>query len=1191
MVDADFKEEDTLGIQNPLLSPAPLGQEWLQPQFLSPLGAVSLLGIYRISGLQPEPEIESISSNNSLAISSLNQENSVQDWRTSKATDNSSKVRTNRTVPIQRKLVQNVETIADHKSEVQPNTHVAQYEIVDFSIEPKAEIVSAEVDQPKLIQQEITQRSEAITPDIQSVAELIAHSNPETRQVNQNENIDFIVKRNSTSVTDSQPELIQREAIQKSEEIAHGTQEAVKKIAYVNSESSLIKPPIPDESATGFETELKIETSPAQAQVNDSLIQREIISSSKAFSNTSNPQIIAAIAQSSPEIKSLADQKLSSPEGISKNATISSNNTQSLNLSDASNQTIPSTPGKSKEGDLKNDLDSQSSALKVDEVLMQRTLDIAPADQISRSPDNESSIQTYEVSTQPETDSIQIQRSTLRSPDLSEIALHNFPNQTTGFQQKEVSSLENEIAVTSALADPNSKTAKDTVAVELSNVSSIKNVLQSKPISPGEIVSAQAQIASDQVTNSEIDVQLKFANLKQEALHKSSRIEILNPPLLGGLQTEVTIQQADWERPEGWSVLKNVSQPSPNVQKFAPSRQQNSIPLPDVSDIIQRQTSSSLEQSKSLDESASSNVTFESSGESSFDDSMLENSIQRSLEISSNQPANLSESQALDKSSISPFLQADSFNVQKLESATLSEETEAATLPSHLEVPSLVANSAENLISQPETFTDDTRLIENEVLQEKTSALSEGLPGSKLQLKAFVPDSKSIISEQGSLERSKSNDVTLLNCKELDNYSEVTNAPPASFVESNLPQAIENDRLKEEVNEPAIAPSKTSQNPSISALQTTSKELNSQQANYQNLIQFKLKENQSDSSLEQTSTLASPIQKKPEGVESETTFSNSNNSLDQASSSSEKSRSEVNLSKENTITPVARSLRVLESLAQLQPINQTVNLQRSSARTHSKSSHSSNLFNSSQAPAKGHGIIQRSPSSPSSERVNSTSIKPLPEQQNSRIDVETYSSLVDLQAVQTKLRKTRLVQTKSANHPTNDSPIQNSQIDKSQASIEFISSEQDLPSSWSNLSELAGEAVSSVGRNSKIIQRSTNSQPSSKSKDLIFTPEGFHNANTEKTQSVKSSRSLLKVDQQKPLIQAKRNPNAYVSPVDQNILEETIDLQSDTQTIDESAQNFDHNLQILAQVIYGQLQQQLAIRRERQGQHSGRLPW
>ncbi|KAM3109955.1 hypothetical protein ACKFKH_07835, partial [Phormidesmis sp. 146-20] len=986
------------------------------------------------------------------------------------------------------------------------------------------------------------------------------------------------------------PELIRREAIQKSEEIAHGTQEAVKKIAYVNSESSLIKPPIPDESATGFETELKIETSPAQAQVNDSLIQREIISSSKAFSNTSNPQIIAAIAQSSPEIKSLADQKLSSPEGISKNATISSNNTQSLNLSDASNQTIPSTPSKSKEGDLKNDLDSQSSALKVDEVLMQRTLDIAPADQISRSPDNESSIQTYEVSTQPETDSIQIQRSTLRSPDLSEIALHNFPNQTTGFQQKEVSSLENEVAVTSALADPNSKTAKDTIAVELSNVSSIKNVLQSKPISPGEVVTAQAQIASDQVNNSETDVQLKIANLKQEALHKSSTIEILNPPLLGGLQTEVTIQQAPWERPEGWSVLKNVSQPPPDVQKFAASRQQNSIPLLDVSDIVQRQTSSSLEQSKSLD-AASSNVTFESFRESSFDDFMLENSIQRSLEISSNQPANLSESQALDKSSISPSLQADSFNVQKLESATLSEETEAATVPSHLEVPSPIANSAENLISQPETFTDDTRLIENEVLQEKTSALSEGLPGSKLQLKAFVPDSKSIISEQGSLERSRSNDVTLLNCKELDNYSEVTNAPPASFVESNLPQAIENDRLKEEVNEPAIVPSKTSQNPSISALQTTSKELNSQQANYQNLIQFKLKENQSDSSLEQTSTLASPIQKKPESVKSETTFSNSNNLLGQASSSSEKSRSEVNLSEENTITPVAQSLRVLESLAQLQPINQTINLQRSPARTHPKSSHSSNLFNSSQAPAKGHGIIQRSPSSPSSERVNSTSIKPLPEQQDSRIDVETYSSLVDLQAVQTKLRKTRLVQTKSANHPTNNSPIQNSQIDKSQASIEFISSEQDPPSSWSNLSELAGEAVNSVGRNSKIIQRSTNSQPSSESKDLIFTPEGFHNANTEKTQSVKSSRSLLKVDQQKSLIQAKRNPNAYVSPVDQNILEETIDLQSDTQTIDESAQNFDHNLQILAQVIYGQLQQQLAIRRERQGQHSGRLPW
>ncbi|KAM3109954.1 hypothetical protein ACKFKH_07830, partial [Phormidesmis sp. 146-20] len=237
MVDADFKEEDTLGIQNPLLSPALLGQEWLQRQFLSPLGAVSLLGIYRISGLQPEPEIESISSNNSLAISSLNQE-SVQDWRTSKATDNSSKVRASRTVPIQRKLVQNVETIADHKSEVQPNTQVAQHETVDFSIEPKAKIISAEVDQPKLTQQEIIQRTEAITPDIQSVAEPIAHSNPETRQVNQN--IDFIVKRNSTSITDTQPGLIQREAIQKSEVIAFDTQGVVDSIAHSDSETRQI---------------------------------------------------------------------------------------------------------------------------------------------------------------------------------------------------------------------------------------------------------------------------------------------------------------------------------------------------------------------------------------------------------------------------------------------------------------------------------------------------------------------------------------------------------------------------------------------------------------------------------------------------------------------------------------------------------------------------------------------------------------------------------------------------------------------------------------------------------------------------------------------------------------------------------------------------------------------------------------
>ncbi|MGV0028545.1 phage tail protein [Phormidesmis priestleyi] len=63
MVDSNFKEEDALGIQYPLLSPAPLGQGWLQPQFLSPLGAVSLLGIYRISGLQSEPELTSSTPN------------------------------------------------------------------------------------------------------------------------------------------------------------------------------------------------------------------------------------------------------------------------------------------------------------------------------------------------------------------------------------------------------------------------------------------------------------------------------------------------------------------------------------------------------------------------------------------------------------------------------------------------------------------------------------------------------------------------------------------------------------------------------------------------------------------------------------------------------------------------------------------------------------------------------------------------------------------------------------------------------------------------------------------------------------------------------------------------------------------------------------------------------------------------
>jgi hypothetical protein len=530
----------------------------------------------------------------------------------------------------------------------------------------------------------------------------------------------------------------------------------------------------------------------------------------------------------------------------------------------------------------------------------------------------------------------------------------------------------------------------------------------------------------------------------------------------------------------------------------------------------------------------------------------------------------------------------------------------------------------------------------------QTSISSEISSNSELQLAtSIVPISKPIISEQlqASSESTRAENLTLLNRKvELDKHPEGgSGSVLPNLVEPTISEADEMDNSKG--IDPTIMVSDTSSNLTVPFLQTqhfasaysndseVTLESNAEEIvswttenpidsesdpTNQSFIQLKLDENQKKSvSLEQ-SPIQIDTQGLPESDQSESILGASNQTSlpEQIISETKKFQSDAKLLEGNAIVPVSRSLGVLENLVQLKPMGQAINLQRSLAgnskrplagnskrsntHTTNQSSHSSSLINPLLQKSDNRSeIIERSSFGFSSEKINSISAQPFQEQQNHSVDAKTYSPLIDLQTVQNRIRNTGLIQAKSSDHRIDELPKQDNQSDKlqtiaSQISTESTSSDHNLPSSWSSLAELAGEEVTNTSKDSNKIQRSINYQHSSESEseNLIFTPEGFHRADAQKPQSVKPSRlNLSKVSQQKPIIQADRDPNDHSSFANQSVLEETIDSQPETQTKIESDHESDHNLQILAQVVYGQLRQKLAIERERQGYYSGRLPW
>jgi heterodisulfide reductase subunit C len=1480
MANADFKEEDALGIQNPLLSPAPLGQGWLQPQFLSPLGAVSLLGLYRISGLQSESEIEPIASMNSLAISSSDQENSVQNWQTSEATIDSSEVRATEALPIQRKLVQNVPSIANsklqlisqserihpeiraiqtpqiqrklvqktgevanHNSEPQPinqseninlptkpeleviSVHAEtesqliqqatiqnseaiapsiskdveaiahstpevkafnQNENTSFPVETKTEVnsIQAEANQTQLIQREAVQNSEVIAPNIQKSGEAIAHSTPEVKAFNQDKNIDLPVETktevSSIQTEANQAQLIQREAIQNSEAIVPNIQKSGKTIADFNSEikptsknvgflnetkmeessfqteanqvqliqqkavqnSEAIAPSIlkdvgaiahstpevkafnqdknidlPVETKTevssiqtevnqaqliqreavqsseaiapniqksgetiaGFNSEIKptqknvgffdeteigensvqtganqvqliqqkavqnseviapniqktvetiadfnSETKPTNRNENISfpvetktevnsiqteanqaqLIQREVIQNSEAIApsiqkgvetvvysnfdrpsineptqignitnhqtetkietspalveiaqlppiqkkisltdeisaNTSNLENIETIARPSLEIQRLIEQKIDSSTNGSERVNFDSNVIQFPSVSETINQTVFSTPA-----DLIKDNSktySKAESLEVNESLVQRSLEPTSADQIDRPLNNENFIQTHEAITQQKANFIQLQRSTSELSNQSEIVTtDNASKKLDEFQQKDCS-LENETVINSTLPTFNSEGVKDTLPLESDkNVDSIQNTIQPKLIPLDQTAIVQSKIALDQVADNEAVLQPKTVDLEQKT---SQEIELPRLFPAENLHKEkVEVQRVDFGMQKGWSVFNNSAQSPPSIEKFAPLGRQDSISLVSINDVIQRQNEPDLEQSEVLNQSGDSSIVVEIS--ESFGHTISKDSVQRSLELSPNQADKQIGSETLDEASISLSPQASSSNLQKLESPTLSKEVEETIAPSiSAEVPSIPkTNSIENPINRSKNNTSSSKLVREEVLQEKT-AISSGTPS----------------------ETSLNQSTSFLQAQRL---TPVNLSGQEVGVESNEGM---DDRLAE-----ASINSKT-------------------YSTNQNFIQLKRDADLRNSAfLEQSSTRVD-TQRMPENDDLENVLG----AFNQASlpnqiiaEAGELQQDDAKLQQEGVIVSVARSLGVLENLAQLKPMGQAINLQRSNTRINTQSSRLSNLTKShSQKSEKGNETIQQSPFGSPDTRVNSIPTQPFQEQQNSSTDTEIRSSMSDLQSIQNRLRNTRLIQAKSVDRPTNNSSIQNIQTEKSQASIELISSDQNLPSSWSSLAELAGEMAINTSANSEEIQRSINHNNPLEAKDLIFTPEGFHDANTEKSPSIQSSQNLLKVDRQKSLIQADRYSSNQASFANQNALEETIASQSEEQIMSESDHNSDHSLQILAQVIYRQLRQQLAIDRERQGHYSGRLPW